>query len=291
MFEDKGLQLVYSAERDGRSLEALYRHCSPHGRRRSGSFSGFGGGGGGGGGSAGAGAVLLVVEALLPPERGGGACTVGAFLSHAPAPASGWRGDRSSFLFALTPLTTRGCYRWRSSPGRAGALQGGGGGSGGGGGVASSTSTTSSALAGAGALAAPAGSPRERERGRESRPESGSSRRAADEEAAAEQRAGGVAGAGAGAGGGARAGVGEQAEVGVVEVEDGVCEMFMLGTHELLAVGGSGTTTACGLRLDADLTRGSSERCQTFGNAPLVGGATDFEVGGVEVFVFKQNLW
>ena len=100
-----------------------------------------------------------------------------------------------------------------------------------------------------------------------------------------------MAGAGAGADGGARAGVGEQAEVGVVEVEDGVCEMFMLGTHELLAVGGSGATTACGLRLDADLTRGSSERCQTFGNAPLVGGATDFEVGGVEVFVFKQNLW
>ena len=62
--------------------------------------------------------------------------------------------------------------------------------------------------------------------------------------------------------------------------------LFMLATREFLAMGAHSESTACGLKLSADLVSGSSEACSTFGNPPLAGVAGDFEVETVELFSF-----
>lgn len=47
-------------------------------------------------------------------------------------------------------------------------------------------------------------------------------------------------------------------------------------------------TSNCGLKLYNDLTRGSSDICETYGNERLVGSGTpDFAVTCVEVYAFE----
>ena len=74
------------------------------------------------------------------------------------------------------------------------------------------------------------------------------------------------------------------------EADDGAHEerpdIFMLATREFLAVGAHSDSTACGLKLSADLVSGSSEACSTFGNPPLAGAAVDFDIETVELFSF-----
>ena len=74
------------------------------------------------------------------------------------------------------------------------------------------------------------------------------------------------------------------------EADDGAHEerldIFMLATREFLAVGAHSDSTACGLKLSADLVSGSSEACSTFGNPPLAGAAFNFDIETVELFSF-----
>ena len=58
---------------------------------------------------------------------------------------------------------------------------------------------------------------------------------------------------------------------------------YVLGGHDSLAFGGGG---AFGLYLDASFERGSSARCDTFGNEPL-GSSPEFGVVKVEVWGFR----
>eukprot|EP00903_Cladosiphon_okamuranus_P022524 g20721.t1 len=65
-------------------------------------------------------------------------------------------------------------------------------------------------------------------------------------------------------------------------------ESFMMTTKDFLAMGSSPLTSNCGLKLYNDLTRGSSDICETYGNERLVGSTTpDFAVTCVEVYAFE----
>ncbi|CAM9647366.1 unnamed protein product [Pylaiella littoralis] len=65
-------------------------------------------------------------------------------------------------------------------------------------------------------------------------------------------------------------------------------ESFMMTTKDFLANGSSPTTSNCGLKLYNDLTRGTYEACETYGNDKLVGAAIpDFAVTFVEVYAVE----
>ncbi|CAN0010368.1 unnamed protein product [Scytosiphon promiscuus] len=65
-------------------------------------------------------------------------------------------------------------------------------------------------------------------------------------------------------------------------------ESFMMTTKDFLAMGSSPMTSNCGLKLYNDLTRGTSDVCETYGNERLVGSTTpDFAVTCVEVYAFE----
>ncbi|CAM9603061.1 unnamed protein product [Ectocarpus sp. 12 AP-2014] len=65
-------------------------------------------------------------------------------------------------------------------------------------------------------------------------------------------------------------------------------ESFMMTTKDFLAMGSSPVTSNCGLKLYNDLTRGSSDACETYGNERLVDPTTaDFAVTCVEVYAFE----
>lgn len=67
-------------------------------------------------------------------------------------------------------------------------------------------------------------------------------------------------------------------------------EQFMMSTGTYLSMGGS-HDGSCGLRLNEDLTRGSSDHSLTFGNDPLAGSdLLDFDVGVVEVYRFIRSF-
>lgn len=64
-------------------------------------------------------------------------------------------------------------------------------------------------------------------------------------------------------------------------------ESFMMATRDFIAVGVSPTSGNCGLKLYNDLQQGSSLRCETFNNEPLVNTEMGhFEVSCVEVYAF-----
>eukprot|EP00588_Corethron_pennatum_P025432 CAMPEP_0194321438 /NCGR_PEP_ID=MMETSP0171-20130528/17654_1 /TAXON_ID=218684 /ORGANISM="Corethron pennatum, Strain L29A3" /LENGTH=527 /DNA_ID=CAMNT_0039079339 /DNA_START=371 /DNA_END=1954 /DNA_ORIENTATION=- len=67
-------------------------------------------------------------------------------------------------------------------------------------------------------------------------------------------------------------------------------EQFMMSNHSFLSMGGNKDGT-CGIRLNEDLSKGSSAATVTFKNAPLVGeDFQDFEVGLIEVYRFIRNI-
>uniref|UniRef100_A0A7S2K1S0 Oxidation resistance protein 1 n=1 Tax=Leptocylindrus danicus TaxID=163516 RepID=A0A7S2K1S0_9STRA len=67
-------------------------------------------------------------------------------------------------------------------------------------------------------------------------------------------------------------------------------EQFMMSTGNYISMGGS-HDGSCGLRLNEDLTRGSSDHSLTFGNDPLAGNdLLDFDVGLVEVYRFIRSI-
>jgi len=66
---------------------------------------------------------------------------------------------------------------------------------------------------------------------------------------------------------------------------DATLECFQLSTAQFLAMGGNEGGGAA-LRLNDDLSKGSSERTLTFDNEIL--GEGEFEVGAVEVFGFMK---
>jgi len=72
---------------------------------------------------------------------------------------------------------------------------------------------------------------------------------------------------------------------------DALLEQFMMSTSRYISMGGS-PDGSCGLRLNEDLTKGSSARSITYNNEPLAGEELRefFEVGVVEVFRFVRAI-
>ena len=70
--------------------------------------------------------------------------------------------------------------------------------------------------------------------------------------------------------------------------------IFVHSTASLLTIGGSAKSAAAALRIDSDLVRGFSERCDTYNNPALcgaqhdarAGAAGEFEIAELEVFDF-----
>lgn len=76
----------------------------------------------------------------------------------------------------------------------------------------------------------------------------------------------------------------------VCENTTALSEQFMMSTDAYLSMGGS-HDGSCGLRLNEDLTKGSSNYSLTFSNEPLAGNdLLDFDVGIVEVYHFFREF-
>jgi hypothetical protein len=212
------------------------------------------------------GPMLLLLEAL------GGGQRLGVFSSHRWSRSPKHYGSGSCFALSLHPVAAH--YPWvPRRPVAAGggeeAGSGGGGGAGGGGGERTL----------AAALAAVVDA------------EDGAEKAAAV--ADAEERAGAAVAAGTE---GEQGGAGEAAKetaAGAAAAErrpngsEVAVDFFMHSTASVLIMGGSAASSSAALRLDKELLRGFSQRCDTFLNEPLAGeGSEEFEVGQVEVFDF-----
>ena len=63
-------------------------------------------------------------------------------------------------------------------------------------------------------------------------------------------------------------------------------QQYLLCIAEFLSIGVETESSAAALRLNAELTKGSSEATGVFDNPILVGTESEFEIGGIEVYDF-----